>query len=193
MLIFKTYFFIFDHFTWSRFESFLTHNKTSSPQSSSHMHVFFLPHPYTRTYICLSVDILSHGSVKNFTGVTFFINTYVCRNIKKYFLNKSCRYLKSEISLQWTVCFPQRHPSTPYKKVELIFAKGNKRIINRYLRILRYFTDDIFWHNPSIRLSRRKSWAHAVCKIQTLMVMSNLTSMSWTILLKRHLPKHVGL
>lgn len=54
---------------------------------------------------------------------------------------------------------------------------GNKGIIWRYLMIIHYSTYDICWAKPSIRITRRKSWACADCKQPNiaffLMVMSS--------------------
>jgi hypothetical protein len=45
-----------------------------------------------------------------------------------------------------------------------ISSVGNREIIRQYLRILRYSTMDICWHNPSIGIARMKSWVWAACR-----------------------------
>ena len=83
------------------------------PQSSPHMHVFFPTHPYTITSADINVDLLSNESVRKFAGASFFTNTSARLNISKSkSLTKSCMYLKSKSSLQWTAYSPKvsRHP-----------------------------------------------------------------------------------
>lgn len=64
-------------------------------------------HPYPKTHVGLRVDLLSHGSVKKFTGASFFTNTHTRLNIwNRTFLTKSYRYLSSRGYLQWITCSP---------------------------------------------------------------------------------------
>ena len=65
-------------------------------------------HSYTITSADLSVDLLSSGSVRKFTGASFFTDIPVGLKISKSIsLTKSCLYLKPGSSLQWTTCSPK--------------------------------------------------------------------------------------
>jgi len=74
-----------------------------------------------------------------------------------------------------------------------VIDKKNKEIMRWYQRKVRYSTYDICWPNPSIWISRRKDWACATCKHPKIafcvLVISNFTSISWTLLLKKALAK----
>jgi len=172
----------------------LTPNPTSGETPVKSTQTCFPPtHPYTITSAGLNVDLLSSGSVKKFIGASFFTDIPARLNISKSTsLTKSCLYLNPGSSLQWTTYSPKvsRHALRQTGHTSSI---GNSGIIKRYLRIVRYSTGDICWHNPSIGIARRKSWACVACKHPKiafcLVVMSNLTSISWTLLLKVALAK----
>jgi len=196
MLIVRTRFLMFCHFAWRIFRVVYptvkgpTPNPTSGETSIKSTHACFPPtHPYTISSTGLSVDLLSSGSVRKFTDASFFTDTPARLNISKSTsLTKSCLYLKPGSSLQWTTYSPKvsRHALRQTGHTTSIEKSG---IIRRYLRIVRYSTSDICWPNPSIRIARRKSWACPACKHPKItfcfVVMSNLTFISWTILLKR--------
>jgi len=121
-----------------------TPNPTSVETSVKSTQACFPPsHPYTITSAGLSVDLLSSGSVKKFTDASFFTDIPVRLNISKSTsLTKSCLYLKSGSSLQWTTCSPKvsRHALWKTWHTSLI---GNSGIIRWYLKIVRYSTGDI--------------------------------------------------
>ena len=86
-----------------------TPNPTSSETPVKSTQACFPPtHPYTIPSAGLSVDLLSSGSVRKFTGA-FFFNDIPARLIisKNTSLTKSCLYLKPRSSLQWTTCSPK--------------------------------------------------------------------------------------
>jgi len=70
---------------------------------------------------------------------------------------------------------------------------GNNGIMGRYRMIVRYYNDDIYWPNPTIRIAKRKFGAFVACKHAKttfyIVVMSNFTSISWTFLQERTLVK----
>lgn len=121
-------------------------------------HAYFSPsHSYSRTSVVLSINLLSCGSVKKFTGTSFFTHTMSCQTISnKTSLTRSYRYLKSRSFLQWIVCFltVSKHTLQQLEKISLIRNIG---IIRWYIKIVRYSTGDICWHSPSTRIVRRKS------------------------------------
>jgi len=156
------------------------------------MHVFLLP-TYTITYVGLSVEVPSSGSDKKLTGASFFIDTSAHLNtLKRTSLTKSCMYLKPRSSLQWNAC-SLKVSMYALRKTWHTSSIGNNGKMRRYRRIVWYSIDEICWFNPSLGMARRKSWACVACKhpkiIFYLVVMSNFTSISWTLLLKRALAK----
>lgn len=105
---FETCFLMFYHFICTNFKRCLSRSKTpvfnltTGESLVKCTQTCFSPiHPYTRTSDGLSFDLPSHGSIKKFTGVYFFIDISTRRNISNMTsLTRSCRYLKLGSSLQ---------------------------------------------------------------------------------------------
>ena len=133
-------------------------NLTNSETPVKSTHACFPPtYSYTITSASWRVDRHSCGSVKKFTGASFFADIPAhLKTSKRTSRTKSCLYEKPGSSLQCTACSPKlsRHALRQTGQTSSI---GNKRIMRRYLRIVRYSIGDICWSNPSIGIARRKS------------------------------------
>lgn len=82
--------------------SIINHSGGKIPVKSTHA-CFTSTHTYTKIFDGLSVDFLSCGSIKKFTG-TFFLT---CISIIIISLTKSCHYLKHINFLQWVAFSPK--------------------------------------------------------------------------------------
>jgi hypothetical protein len=95
----------------------------------------------------------------------------------EYRLGVSSKCMCLASSLQLTACSP----------------KITRHTLQRwYLRIVQYYTMDIYWPNPSMGKARKKFWATCFQTLKNwfrLVVMSKSISMSWTILPKKVLAK----
>ncbi|MFS7943372.1 hypothetical protein Hanom_Chr06g00499561 [Helianthus anomalus] len=109
--------------TWS-----LSPTREDIPVKSTHA-CFPHSHPKTRMSEGRSVDLPSNGSVKKFTGASFF--TEIPARLRTSYSTsrtKSCQYLKPGNSLQCTACSPKEskqhfrhtgHGSSAGKRVSL--------------------------------------------------------------------------
>lgn len=112
MLIIETGFLMFDRFTWSGFESCLSHTKMSSSlthklRNSSQFHTSMFPSypPIHQNICCPKCRFLLMWDSKQFLGAFFFTDTPTRRNISNMTcLISSYRYLKPRSFLQWIVC-----------------------------------------------------------------------------------------
>jgi len=149
-------------------------------------------HSYTRTYDGPSVDLPFCGSVKNFKGASFFINICLPKYIKKNNPNKGLPLFEVGKLLIMNFMLPEGIQTCLMANMDTSSIENNG-IIRRYLRIVWYSIGGICCPNPSIRIARRKYWACGSCRhsktIFCLVVMSNFTSISQTLLLKRMLVK----
>jgi len=165
--------------TCHTFKTLVLNPTNETPRSSPC--VCFPPiHSYTIPYLILSVDLPSCGLANKFASVLFFTDTLVCLNIfKRTCATKSSLYLKLKSSLKLIVCYP-KVSSHALQQTMHISSIENKGIMSRFMGIVRYLTCDIWWLNPSIRITRRKSWTSDACKhpknVLCLVVMSNFIS-----------------
>lgn len=122
---------------------------TSEETPIKYIHVCFPPtRPYTKTFAGLRVDLLSYGPIKKFTNASFFTDILARLNISNMTSQtKSCQYLNPESSLQWMMCSPNVS-NHALRQTGQTSSSRNKGIISRYLRIIRYSTDDICWPRP---------------------------------------------
>lgn len=114
MLILGTRFFMFDHFTCSYFESFLSHSKTTSRKNSSQVHTNMLP-----SYPSINQNIYCPKCRFPFMWVSQEINRHLF--LRRYF--GLPKYIKQNI----------------FNKVMLIFEAGKLLTMNhvffKYIQI----------------------------------------------------------
>jgi hypothetical protein len=117
----------------------LTPNPTSGETPVKSTQAWFPPtYSYTITSADLSVDLLSSGSVRKFTGASFITDTPTRLNTSKSTsLTESCLYLKPGSFLQWTTCFPKVSRHALWQTWHAA-SMGNSGIIMEIIQCLFY-------------------------------------------------------
>lgn len=196
MLIFSTCIIVFYHFVRSGFQSGMSSCETPSPQTNerrdpSKIYERMLPSYPSKDqnvsrYKCGSAILRVHQKVQ----WRFFLyrNTSTPTSIKENIPNHIMSILETRELSTMNRVFP--------KGIQTCLATNWAYLVNweyvNYEAVTKdssVLTGDICWPRPSIGIVSRKSWAWGARRHSKttfcLTVISNLTSISWTILLKR--------
>jgi len=129
---------------------------------------------------------------KNFRVASFFTDIRPFKYIKKNILNKVVPLFEVGKLLTMNFVLPKGIQTSLMAKRDTSSIQNNGTI-RRYMIIVQYSIGDICWPNPSIWIIRWKYRACVACKHPKttfcLVVMSNFTSISRTLLLIRTLIK----
>jgi hypothetical protein len=119
-------------------------------------------HPYAIIFVGRHDNLSLCGSIKKFIDVSFFAQMLARLKISKTRIWSGHAYLKFGISIQWVVC-SQKVSRHALRHNGQTSSLRNNKIIMRYLRIVRYSSEDMCWSNSSMRIAKKKN-----CCIQTL-------------------------
>jgi len=157
MLIVKTCFFMFVHFSWSCFQGCLSQSKNpgSNPASEDTLvkstYVCFPPtHPCTRSYVGLSSSCLLW--VGQEVNKHLLLHKYFC---PPQYIKKNIHNLYFEIGKLITMICVLHKVIQTLLTTNLTTSSIENNGIIRYLRIVRYSTSDIWLPNPSIGIQKK--------------------------------------